>query len=152
MTYADDMLVSTLASESIDKFLAASFLTSQNVKASFPLIPYTPAAASVSDHCHTKCHTKFQSACPGRKNTNGSRNLVLPVSKAGALTGQQCLLYRPRFLGQSEEGVVLDTRLPEGFAYVTTRHGKLQRVLTRRLDVRPLHNAQIKNTHTTSHV
>lgn len=55
---------------------------------------------------------------------------VLPVSKAGALTGQQCFVYCLWFLSQSEEGMVLYTHLPERFTYITTGHAELQRVLT----------------------
>lgn len=41
---------------------------------------------------------------------------------------------RCRLLGQSEEGVVLDTHLPEGLAHIATGHAELQRVFTGRLD------------------
>lgn len=50
---------------------------------------------------------------------------ALPVSEAGALTGQQGFVYCLRFLGQSEEGVVLYARLPEGLADISTGHGEL---------------------------
>lgn len=51
--------------------------------------------------------------------------LPVPVSKAGAFTEQKRFVYCLRFLGQSEEGMVLDAVLPEGLAHVSTGHGEL---------------------------
>lgn len=51
--------------------------------------------------------------------------MCVPVSEAGALTGQQCFVYCPGFLCQSEEGVVLHTVLPEGLTHISTGHGEL---------------------------
>ena len=60
---------------------------------------------------------------------DGSFTMFLPESEGGASREEHRLGFGLRLFKETEEGVVLNTDLPEDFTAVSAGHQKLQRVL-----------------------
>lgn len=73
--------------------------------------------------------------CDGHKLLCASQcKLPLPESEGGTSCEEHRLGFGLGFLKEAEEGVVLNTDLPEDFATVPAGHQKLQSVLIRTLE------------------